>query len=199
MPLPILALVTPPAAEPVSLTEAKLHCKVDGSAEDTLFTAWIAAARMAVESYTNRALLTQTWRVTYDAFPCAGKWLELPKPPFGTLSKIQARAADGTYADATLGDFDVLAPAGPHAMPASIGPKPDKAWPVPEWTGAGSARFEFTAGYGAAGSEPAMLKAAILLLVADMYTNREAQIVGTIVEYNAAVKRLLDPFRVPYV
>lgn len=43
---------------------------------------------------------------------------------------------------------------------------------------------------------PSAIKAACLLLVGDMYQNREAQIVGTIVADNPAVVRLLYPYRV---
>lgn len=42
---------------------------------------------------------------------------------------------------------------------------------------------------------PRRVKQAILILVADMYENREAQIVGTIVAQNATVERLLHPIR----
>jgi len=198
MPLPILELTTVPGAEPVSRDEAKANCRVDGTSEDALFDIWIAAARGQVEAYTNRALITQSWRVTLDDFPCAGKWLELPKPPFASLTKIEIRQADGTYALATADDFDVLKPAGPCAQPACLGPKPDKAWPVSEWAGLGRARIQFSAGYGAAADVPRELKAAILLLVADMFANREAQADRALTE-NKSVQWLLAPFRIHYV
>lgn len=42
----------------------------------------------------------------------------------------------------------------------------------------------------------AAIKAACLLLVGDLYKNREAQFTGTIVTDNKAVENLLYPFRV---
>lgn len=42
---------------------------------------------------------------------------------------------------------------------------------------------------------PKRVKQAILILVADMYENREAQIVGSIVAQNETVERLLFPIR----
>jgi peptide/nickel transport system permease protein len=51
---------TAPASEPITLTEAKAHLRVDFDDDDTLITAMIAAARGYVEEHCNRALLTQT-------------------------------------------------------------------------------------------------------------------------------------------
>ncbi len=51
---------TPPATEPVSLSEAKLHLKVDTSADDTLISALIAAALQHLERHCNSAFVTQT-------------------------------------------------------------------------------------------------------------------------------------------
>lgn len=39
------------------------------------------------------------------------------------------------------------------------------------------------------------IKAAALLIIGDLYQNREAQIVGTIVSDNPTVQRLLYPYR----
>ncbi|MDG5498965.1 head-tail connector protein [Marinobacter sp. BGYM27] len=43
---------------------------------------------------------------------------------------------------------------------------------------------------------PASIKAALLLVIGDLYENREAQIVGTIRADNPAVERLLHFYRV---
>nr|MBP6771228.1 head-tail connector protein [Reyranella sp.] len=50
-------VVTAPAIEPITLTEAKLHCKVDLSTDDDLITALIVAAREEIERRTWRALI----------------------------------------------------------------------------------------------------------------------------------------------
>ena len=74
-----LQLVTPPAAEPVSLSEAKEHSRITGTDEDDLITTFIEAAREYCEEYQNRAYITQTWDLSLDEFPDSP--YSLPKPP----------------------------------------------------------------------------------------------------------------------
>ena len=75
-------LIAGPGEEPVTLAEAKAFCRIDGSDEDALVSALIAAARLQVESLTGRALVTQTWRLTMT---CAPRLVELPVIPAASL------------------------------------------------------------------------------------------------------------------
>jgi uncharacterized phiE125 gp8 family phage protein len=87
MPLTIQTTV-PPAAEPLNLTEVKNHLRVEAAvtADDNLITALLTAAREYCEDFLNRALVTQTKRLTLDAFPAAV--IELPAPPVVSVSSI---------------------------------------------------------------------------------------------------------------
>ena len=64
-----MQLITPPAGEPVSLAEAKLHLRVDFDDDDSLIQVLISAARQAAETLTNRQLVTARWRMVLDSFP----------------------------------------------------------------------------------------------------------------------------------
>ena len=64
-----LTIVTVPTVEPVKLVEAKLFLKVDETADDTLITSMIKAARHACERYTSRALTERTGQVFFDRWP----------------------------------------------------------------------------------------------------------------------------------
>lgn len=66
-----LNLISPPAVEPVSLTELKEYLRVDagdtsqdGTIGDLLTAAWAWA-----ETYTQRVFVQQTWRLLTDFFP----------------------------------------------------------------------------------------------------------------------------------
>jgi uncharacterized phiE125 gp8 family phage protein len=66
-------LLTAPAAEPLSLAEAKAFLRVEHDDDDGVIAALIAGARLYVEGQTRRALLTQTWRLVLDAWPTSGR------------------------------------------------------------------------------------------------------------------------------
>ena len=68
----MLRLAVAPATEPVSASEAKAHLRVTGSGDDTYIGALITAARQLAEQKCNRALITQTWDLVLDAWPCDG-------------------------------------------------------------------------------------------------------------------------------
>ena len=90
-------LIAGPGEEPVTLAEAKSFCRIDGSDEDALVNALIAAARLQVESLTGRALITQTWRLT---MACAPRLVELPVIPVAAL--VAAPAGAVVQGDAVL-------------------------------------------------------------------------------------------------
>jgi uncharacterized phiE125 gp8 family phage protein len=96
-----LKLITAPAAEPVSTSEAKSHLRVDTTADDTYIGTLITVARQNVESHLRRALISQTWEVVLDAFP-AGV-IRLPKPPLASVTSIKYTDDEGnesTYSSA---------------------------------------------------------------------------------------------------
>lgn len=69
-----LTLVVPPAGEPLSLAEAKLHLRQDQCEDDSLITGLIIAARERAELVSAKQIVTATWCMTIDRFPWTPSW-----------------------------------------------------------------------------------------------------------------------------
>lgn len=184
-----MKLTSAPAVEPVSTTEAKLHCRIDGTAEDTLIAMLIQAARELAEAETNRALITQTWTAYLDDFPRCG-YFYLPKPPLGAVSSIKYYDYDGVLQTLSSTSYDV---GFTGTTPARVCLAQSSTWPSSIRIRPDAVQIAYTCGYGAAGTAvPASIRAAMLLLVGHWYENREAVVTGTIAtEIPQAAQKLL--------
>lgn len=187
-----LVLVTPPDGEPLVPQEAIDHLRLEAStSEDALLAAWVTAAREVVEHRTQRSLLTQTWELTLEGFPC-GRVIHLPRPPLKSVTSI-------TYVD-TAGASQTLATSAYQVdttgIVGRIRPAYATPWP-PTRCQFNAVTIRFVAGYGDPAAVPAALKAAMQLLLANWYENREAVITGTIAtQLPLGVEALLDPYQV---
>jgi uncharacterized phiE125 gp8 family phage protein len=162
-----LILTSGPAVEPVALSEAKAHLRVDGAAEDTLIASLTVTARLHVEAAAGLALITQSWSWFRDAWP-PGPALDLPLHPVQSIAAVRLYDAGG--AATTLDPaFYFLDGAG---TPPRLVCQAALAWPIPGRL-ANGVEIAFTAGYGPASADvPAPLRHAILLLVAHWYEHR---------------------------
>lgn len=180
-----LRLITAPTTEPVSSTEAKLHLKVDDTADDNLISALIKAARMLCESYQGRAYLTQTWELTLDAFPDSP--FELPRAPLATVESIKYKDADGDETTMAAADYVLDISAEPGRVALADG----KSWPTADLYPVGAVKIRYTAGVAAAASVAENVKQAILLTIGGWYQDRQ---VGA--DLSPAAKALLAIDRV---
>lgn len=184
-----LIRIAAPASEPITLAEAKLHCRVDGNDDDTLITALIVAAREQAEHETGRALITQTWELVQDQFPEA---FVLRKAPIQSVESVK-------YLDDATGTQQTLAPADyildKDSEPGYVVPGYGKSWP-PTWPIANAVRVRYVCGYGAAGVVPQAVKQWMLLAIGTMYAQRETFVAGQIGSIpDRFWSGLLDPYR----
>ncbi len=187
-----LKLVTPPATEPVTLVEAKVHLRVDAVSEDALITSLITAAREYAETVTWRALITQTWKFYCDDWP-VGDEILLPNAPLQSVASVKYKDTAGIQTTWGVSNYIVDTDSEPGRVVLGYG----LSWPSVTLYPANPIEIEFTAGYGVAAAVPASIKQAMLLLIGHLYENREATAAGqTITEVPFAVKALLSPLRV---
>lgn len=182
-------LVTAPAAEPLSLVDAKRFLRVEHSDDDAVITALVSAARSHVEALTRNALMVQTWRLVLDRWPDGGRI----SPRIGPLRALAAVRVFSAANDASTIDpeiFVVDAAAGVLAAPA---------WslPVPGRNVAGI-ELDIEVGFGAAVDDvPQTLLQAIRMLVAHWYENRGLIAIGSSVAMMpASVNAMISSHRV---
>lgn len=188
--------LSPPSGEPLTLAEAKLHLRVDAdiTEDDSLITALIVTARQQAEHRTGRALLTQQWRYSVDAFTVDS--LELPLPKLQSVQAVSYLDNNGVRQTLANPEYDVIT----DELVGRIIPAYGKSWPSCR-EHPGSVRVDYTCGFGAAADVPQSIKAWMLLAIGAWYENREALTAGQPV---AELPRcfwegLLDPFWVPGV
>lgn len=163
-----LRMITPPAVEPVSLADAKAHCRVDGADEDSWFsTIAIPAARRAAEHELGRRLVTQTWEAVYDEFPAYGVALA---PGVLTIESVKYVATDAT--EQTLDPAAYVLDA--ESTPSFALPAAGTAWPATA-SAANTVRVRFTCGYGATAAHvPGEVRQWILMHIGTAYKMRES-------------------------
>jgi uncharacterized phiE125 gp8 family phage protein len=180
-----LRLVTP-AASPVTLSDAKTHCRVVGNDDDAALTQMIAAAAETVQSEAGFAFGPQTWEAVLDAFPSGCINLD-----FGPLISVTSI----TYTDPD-GDEQTVDPAGYTFQEAArIGViNPVGSWPA-TISGPNAVVVRFVAGEG----WPLNIRHAVLMLVEYWYGQRGAASEGRIEEAPFATTYLVGKHRRMFV
>lgn len=187
------SIVTAPAAEPVSLADAKLHLRVETAytADDAYITALITLAREYVELVTNRKLITQTWKYYPEGWPCRD-YLSIPYGMLQSITSITYYNTDGSSATMSSSDYIVESATDPGRVVLAYG----ESWPSETLYPSNPIHIQFVCGYGLAGSSvPTPIIQAIKIMVADMYEQRESAIVGRSVTATKVIDNLLMPYR----
>ena len=177
-------LVTAPTEEPVDMTTLKQHMKVTIPDDDVLIQSYLVAARTCVEDAYDRALVTQTWDYSLDAFPWSAQSIELPIWPLQSVTSI-------TYTDYlnaptvwNATNYFVDAVKKPGRVVLAV----NQAWPTVQLRAANGVVIRYVAGYGAATTVPYTTRTAILLLVEHWYEFREP----------VMAQRGVNPVEVPF-
>ena len=151
-----LVLFSPPADEPLTIVDI-----VNGlglAVDDPKIPDLIRTARQSLEGeegWLGRALITQTWDLYLDAFPCE---IVLPFPPLQAVTEIAVADSDGVEAILPRTSYRVLKGAIGRIVAT-------RSWP---WVGAREqgVRVRFVCGYGDGGEDvPAPIRSALVLMV----------------------------------
>ncbi|WP_370308332.1 head-tail connector protein [Sphingobium abikonense] len=195
-------LVVIPPEPVVTWEEAKAHLRLDGDDERAFVDALIAAATAHIdgpEGWLGRAIGLQTLEVRLPAFGVTS--IALPYPPVVDIVSIQYVDSAGEIASVGDDDYEL---SGPLLRAAWT-----KSWPTPQWLGCDGdvVRIRYRAGYAinpdadpVVQNIPAPIRAAILLMVGDLYRFRasasDMNITATAIPMSMTVESLLQPYRV---
>jgi hypothetical protein len=182
-----LLSVAPPAVEPVSVTLARRHCRIDNIDDDDLLSIYITTARLLAENYLSRALITQTLAYVVSQSPPTGGWpvtlmapiilplwlpfellyqrpIELPRSPVQSILSVSMTNCDGSSTTLTSADYSSDTTMEPSRVLLGAGFQP-----MPEQ----DVTITFVAGYGSTpAAVPQQIIMAILFTVAWLYEHR---------------------------
>lgn len=155
----------PPAVEPLSLEEVKLHLRNnpgDTSEDKDIIAPLISAAREYCENYCGKSFAEQS----ITAYPEVSGTATLPRGPVISVDSVTVDGEAVEYtADVRRGTVTVNKP---------------------------GAVITYTAGYE---ETPYLVRQAMLLLIGHWYTNREAVIQGSTTEIDIAVRAMLNQYK----
>ncbi len=181
-------LITPPAAEPLTLAQVKAHLRLDGNADDALLTSLIAAARRYLEATTGLALITQKLRFYFDDWPADGL-IQPAIAPLQSVESVTVYDASGNPQPVSLDGHVLDAVSTPARL--FLAAQPATSRPL------NGIEIDVTAGFGNTGADvPDTLKRAMLMHVALMYELRGAVLAEMQpAAVPAGYDRLVSPFR----
>jgi uncharacterized phiE125 gp8 family phage protein len=166
--------------------------------EDDLLNSIITAAREHVEDWTRRAIITQTFDYNLQGWPTSNE-IQLPYGNLQSVTSIKYKESDwATVADTiTLSEgTDYLVETNGEGVGKIVLPY-STPWPGGTLYPSNPITIRFICGWTTAALVPYKIKAAIKMICADLYENREHQSAGSAQIYfeNKTVERLLASAR----
>ena len=170
-----LSLTVAPTARPLPVDRVLSHCRISldqPGCDATAVNGWIDSATEQAELHTGRQLITATYEMRLDRFPCG--FIAVPKPPLRSVTHIKYYAPGSavltTWASS---NYIVDAPSGPKAQNGRIVLAPNASYPDTE-DRPGAVIVTFEAGYGASDTNvPESIKAGMLLRIGSRNESRE--------------------------
>jgi uncharacterized phiE125 gp8 family phage protein len=189
-------IITPVVTEPVSLADARTHLRIEpyGSPpehpDDLYVETLISVAREWCEQYLQRSLATQTLEVAYDNFT---ETLYLPNAPIQSVTEVTYVDENGATQTLYTSIYEL------DWYEDKLKLKYGQTYPK-----ARSVKITYVGGYTNGQSPdtdplPFAIKAAMLLIVGNLYANRqEDQLGNTRISFNSlpmGVYNLIQPYR----
>ena len=179
-----------PSVEAVTTSDQKDWMRVDSSDEDTLIGSLAAAARAWFEMATNKQCITASW--TYKITNFDGDEIVLPISPLQSITSI--KYYDNADVQQTWSSDQYTVDTA--STPGRVRPASGYDWPSDLRGYNNDIEIIFVAGYGDAASDvPDGMIAAIKLLAANWFENREANSPISLSPVPMALEALTQQYR----
>lgn len=190
-----LKQISPPSVEPISLEKARLHLRLDTSGsppshpDDSLVTALISAVRENAENYTGLKIAYATYEMRADNF----EDLEINLETWPIVSITSVSYVDSSDESQTLSGSDYTLDT--FTRPGRLKPTGDFFPEAKEVT------IRFMAGFTDGQSPnpypiPKTIESAMLLMLGNLYDNRESVSNNQSYERPMSATYLLNPYRI---
>lgn len=184
-------IITAPTFEPLSVADVSEYLRLDDSPTDTLLiSALITAARQHLENYLNRFIAEQTVELALTGWKDK---IELSAP---LQSVTSIKYLDENGAEQTLASNQYIVDT--YSEPAAIYPAYNVTFPN-LYDQENNVKIRYVVGFTSGGSPdsnplPDPLKFAMMLIIGDLYANREAS-GEKAYQVNPTVQNLLQFYR----
>lgn len=164
-------IITAPSFEPLSVADVSEYLRLDDSPTDTLLiSSLITAARQHLENYLNRYIAEQTVELALTGWKDK---IDL-SAPVQTVTSVKYLDENGV--EQTLNPNQYLVDT--YSEPAAIYPAHDVTYPN-LYDQENNVKIRYVVGFTSGGSPdtnplPDPLKFAMMLIIGDLYANREA-------------------------
>ena len=182
-------ITSAPSSEPVTLTEAKDQCRVDNESthDDTFLNNAITTAREYYEQVTDRFLMPRTVQVALKRFPGI-RQIELAGAVVRSITSVQYYDSDNTLQTLSSSKYYLF----DYFFPNAVVLDSAEAWPD-TYERENAVIITYEAGYTNASEVPQKSKTAILMMVAELFANRESSsVTGTVSSLTRAYTNLIS-------
>lgn len=180
---------TAPTSEPVTMYDLKSYLRIEHDEEDILLSSLQKAARLDVERFMRRQIMTATWKLYLDGWP-RDNIIRLPRPPLQSIASVVYVDSDGIPQTLSSSLYQVDSISEPGRLMPAYG----EVWPTLRGETFNAVTITYLAGWTTQASVPDGIRIAIMMLAGDMYEHRESQLEAK-VEGNPTVERLLWNYR----
>lgn len=186
---------TAPASALISTADAKAHCRVDHSDDDSYIDGLVAVAEGALDGphgMVGKALITQSWTLTRE--PLMGKdRLDLPVTPYQSVTSLRYYDADNVQQTANVANDYIVFGNDDYGYI-----EPVTAWPA-MYDRPDAIELVFVVGFGNASAVPQNIIHAAKMMVGHWYENREAVVDYSVNNVPMAVHDLVNIDRIGWV